>query len=128
MNPSQAINLARKEMGDALIGGKENVRVAAPNATPYRITRGSVEASETRYVWQNVTSPGQDDPWGVHMYGPDDQRPYYVIRMTGSVALTGNLIPVLRDTVELFNRPDYARATIWDRILGSSDPPRLDEP
>ena len=100
MTPTQAINTARKEMADDLV----EIR----------------ETTETRYTWQNVSSPSQDDPWGVYRYGPNDPRPYYVIRLTGRKV---NGIHVSTDTVELFNRPDYARATIWDRILGPSDPP-----
>lgn len=109
MTPSRAIDQARQEMAALLKEGKED--------------------SFRRYVWQLPETcicaptpvpgefPVQGDPWSVLGYGPPDQRPYYVITLTGK-KVKG--IPVYTDKVELFNRPDYARATVWDRL---SEPP-----
>lgn len=106
MNPTQAIEQARKEMLELLKQGtSDNFR---------------------RYVWQppelqqrRGQLPEQGDPWQVHGYGPGDVRPYYVVTVTGRVV---DGVVKAQDTVEIFNRPDYARATIWDRIAASEPP------
>ncbi len=105
MTPSRAIDQARQEMAALLKEGKDEAL--------------------RRYVWQLPEEvprglPEQDDPWSVLGYGPPDRRPYYVVTLTGRKTRG---TPVFTDKVELFNRPDYARATIWDKIAGPSEPP-----
>lgn len=110
MNPTQAIEQARKEIMALLKEGiPENFR---------------------RYVWQapkrqpvafGAEMPSQEDPWQVHGYGPGDARPYYVVTISGK--RVNGVVKMELHQVELFNRPDYARATIWDRISASDPPP-----
>lgn len=104
MNPTQAIELARQDMMALLIEGFVD--------------------SYRRYVWQpprrSAELPEQDDPWGIFGFGPSDNRPYYVVKVTGKRV---NGVVEMVSEVEIFNRPDYARATIWDRLSASDTPP-----
>lgn len=101
--PTQAIEAARRSLIDDL---------------------GDVSRSLVVCVWQNTgverRFPVRSDPWVVASFGPPpDNRPYYVVRVEGH--RSGD-IPVWTSKVELYNKPDYLRLTIWDRLNGPSDP------
>jgi hypothetical protein len=96
MNPSQAIEKARQELASALPEGRTTTR--------------------RKFVWQTLEEPH----WTVRLSPPPDNRPYYRVEITGGKT-NGN--PEFTSKVESFNRPDHVRATIWDRLLGPSDPP-----
>lgn len=105
MSPTQAIELARQEL----------IALLDQNQRSFR-----------RYVWQPGEAPDQGHPWAVFEYGPElsDQRPYYVVQVTGLlVQANGSWTPEWQSKIDLFNKPDYLRPTVWDRLTGRTDPP-----
>ncbi len=92
--PTQAIERARAELVQALPDDRS--------------------ATIINYVWQ------KSEEWGCFLHLPPGKLPYYRIEVTGQRV---NGIPQFTSKVESFNRPDEVRATIWDRLLGPSDPP-----